>query len=470
MTVPIETARQLDELVAGRGTPVISGQPEEVGPAEQPAIFNLPQAIGFALQNNPRLRAARENVRRTQGLEQAAFAPFLPQVDTFARYGWTSANLSPGAPGPVGGLVPSSLTQDHNFVQAELDVQYTICDFGRRSGRYGQAVSRERIAELQTYRAQQTVAYDVAAAYFALLRTQAGRRVQEETVRRAEKFLDDSSARKKGGVAEREDVLRAEVQLAEARDALILSREAEYNALARLNFTLGRNVSLPLQIVDWQSRPDFALMLPECLEAAVANRREITMALETVAAAQHGVTAVKGDYYPHLYVRGSIGRADGSGIETGWHEGAAIHLDQNLFSGGKRRGDQVAAEAEVRAAAAQAQTLFDTITLEVNLAFRGVATARDRISLAEKTVAQALENLRLVRVKYQNGNATPTDVVDAETAATRAEQRYNAAIYDYLSSLSRLEYAMGAEQGSLTECEEKGSTGEGEAGTGGEGA
>jgi outer membrane protein TolC len=419
--------------------------------APDSGLFNLAQAIAYGLENNPRLRAARANIRRAQAQEIAAFAPFLPQVDSFARYGWTSSNLSPGAPGPVGGLIPSSLTQDHNFVQAELDIQYTICDFGRRAGRYGQAVANERIAELQFHRAQQTVAYDIAAAYLGLLRAQAAREVQEQTVRRAEKFLRDAQARRRGGVAETEDVLRAEVQLAESRDALLIARQAELDAMSRFNLALGRNVSLPVQVVEWRERPAFELSLRQALELAIANRREVGMAVETVSAAEFGASAARAAYYPHVYVRGSVGRADGSGIETGWHEGGAIHLDHTFYSGGKRRGDQLAAEAEVRVAAANAQALFDTISLEVNLAFRGVVTAHERIDLAERTVVQARENLRIMQVRYLNGNATPTDVVDAETSTTRAEQRYFTSIYDYLGSLARLEYAMGMDQGCLSE-------------------
>jgi outer membrane protein TolC len=56
-----------------------------------------------------------------------------------------------------------------------------------------------------------------------------------------------------------------------------------------------------------------------------------------------------------------------------------------------------------------------------------------------------------MQVRYLNGNATPTDVVDAETSTTRAEQRYFTSIYDYLGSLARLEYAMGMDQGCLSE-------------------
>ena len=74
----------------------------------------------------------------------------------------------------------------------------------------------------------------------------------------------------------------------------------------------------------------------------------------------------------------------------------------------------------------------------------GFPSCKQRTS--RPAVVQAQENLRLVRVKYGNGDATPTDIVDAETALTRSQQRLNSAIYTYLAALARLDYAMGREQ------------------------
>src|ERR1700731_1381573 len=62
-------------------------------------------------------------------------------------------------------------------------------------------------------------------------------------------------------------------------------------------------------------------------------------------------------------------------------------------------------------------------------------------------VVQAEENLGLVRIRYRNGKASPTDVVDSETAMTRSQQSLYSATYPYLSSLARLDYTVGHHQG-----------------------
>ena len=100
-------------------------------------------------------------------------------------------------------------------------------------------------------------------------------------------------------------------------------------------------------------------------------------------------------------------------------------------------------------ATAQGQVVLDNIALEVNLAYRAIAAARERIRLGEAATRQGRENLRLTVVKYTNGDATPTDVVDAQTALTGALMRYYSALYDYLDSLAQLDYATGGDQGRL---------------------
>jgi outer membrane protein len=412
-------------------------------------VFSLGDAIAFGLQNSPRLRIAREAIARAQGQEQVAFAPFLPELNLYSRIGIASPHLSPGSPGPVGGLLAST-DGSHSYSQAEVDLQWTVYDFGRTSGQYGQAVSRERITVLQLARAQQTVAFDVASAYLNVLLAQASKRVQTQSVRQAESILEDARVRRKGGVADPDDVLRAEVQLSEARETVVTARQLEFDSFSRLGYAMGRNVSLPMQVIDWQARPPLDMSLLECVQIAAAQRDEVAIAREAVAGARFGLETANGDYLPRIYIRMAGGHVDGSGVLTGWQEGAAIHLDQQLYAGSRRQGNQRAAEADIRAAMAQTQGVFDSVSLEVNLAYRAATANRERIPLAETAIKQARENMRLVTVKYKNGNATPTDIVDAQTALTRSEQRYYFAIYDYLNALARLEFAMGTPQGYLS--------------------
>jgi outer membrane protein len=418
------------------------------GGESEPAIFALPDAIAFALRNSPRLRSARAAIERTQGQEQVAFAPFLPQIDLLGQYGVVSSTLAPGIPGSEGFLLANG-SGTRTYAETEVGLQWTLYDFGRTGGRYRQAVARERIAELQLARADQTVEFDVAAAYLNVLLGRASRRVQEDAVRRAEAILDDTVARRKAGVALKEDVLRAEVQLSESREALVLAREGELAAVARLNNAMGRNAGWPLEVIDLEVQPPLPGPLADLLERAAAQRPEVGLARQAVAAAQEGRQAARAEFLPRIFVRAVAGHTDGENVITGWQEGAGLHVEAPLYAGGRHRGELRAAEADVEAAVADAQAILDAISLQVNLAYRGVVAARERIDLSRTAVVQAEENLRLVRVRYRNGNATPTDIVDSEAALTRSQQRFFSATYTYLAALARLDYAVGQHLGAF---------------------
>jgi outer membrane protein len=411
-------------------------------------LLTLPEAIDIGLKNNPRLLAALAAIDRARGETTAAFAPFLPQIDMLTRYVATDKNILPGAPGPTG-AVNISAVGPYQLAQSELQLQWTLYDFGRRAGHYGQASMREKSLQFQEVRARETVAFDVATSYLQVLEAVAFRRIARETVRRAQAVLEDVRARREGGVALRDDVLRGEVQLAESRDALVRAEDAEISALTRLNNALGRDASLPLRLDERVLPKPFGASLAECLERAATQRPEVGAARDRVAGARFGREAARGEFLPELYLKGSVGRIEGENVVAGFQEGAGIQLNVPLYYGGAHQGHLRTAEADIRQAQADAQGVLNDISVEVTVAHRDLRSAQTRVELARPAVEQSTEALRIVRGRYREGTATPTDVIAAETASTRAEQRYISARLDYLSALARLAYVTSDDQGGM---------------------
>jgi outer membrane protein TolC len=415
-----------------------------------PAAFSLADAIAFAQHHSPRLQSARAAIERSSGQEKVAFGSFLPQITLGTDYGTTSNSLSPGYPIFTGSIRATSATGTHSYYQEALELIWTIYDFGRRSGRYRQATALKKITEIQLVRADQTVQFDVAIAYLNILLARASLLVQEEAIRQAESTLKDAHALLAGGVATPDNLLRAEVHLSESRDAYVNAQEAKLVATSQLNNVMGRNAALPLKVYDLKlPSPKARPSLAESLEIAANQRPEVSFARQAVVAAQENLVTARAAFYPTIEIRASSGRVDGERVVPGWQQGAGLHLILPLFTGGQRRGELRTAKADVAAAVADAQTILDRISLEVSQAFFSETAARRRFELSRTAVAEARENLRIVRVKYRNSDATPTDIVDAETSLTRAQQRYNSALYAYLASLAGLDYAMGRQQGTI---------------------
>ena len=126
-----------------------------------------------------------------------------------------------------------------------------------------------------------------------------------------------------------------------------------------------------------------------------------------------------------------------------------IKLEWGLFEGGRRVGELRVADSKTRSAMALAQTITDTISFQTVEAWHQMATALKAIDLAKPAVTQARENYRLVKARAAQGDATATELTDAETALTRAEQDHLNSIYDYLTARARLDYAMGQTPGGV---------------------
>jgi len=445
-------------------------RPQELAdPAESPAstpaaapnlclpaqCLDLHEAIDTAFRMQPRLRVYLEGIEQARGGAAIAFAPFLPAASVGYSVGGFDVNAGGlnvlvGTPAaftfiPALGAVPIGLDIDTGYELAELRLQWLICDFGRRLGRYHQATIAVDIAQLQAKRAFQTVASEVELAYFQVLRARALRKTAQEAVRRAEDDLGVARKLRKGGAVETEKVLRAEVQVAQSSRLLDQTEGAEAIAVAALNLAIGLNVSAPTCIVDSSDIPPFTQSLPECLQLAVAQRREFEVARQSIQVADEGRRVAKADFAPRIVAEGYAndfqqaaprGHAD---LAVGF-----IKLEWGLFEGGKRVAELRVADSKIRAAMAQAESIADTIAFQVTEAYRLLITAQRGIDRSRPAVTQAKETYRLVQARNQLGDATTAEVVDAETALTRAEQDYLNSTYDYMTALSRLEFAMGS--------------------------
>jgi outer membrane protein TolC len=196
--------------------------------------------------------------------------------------------------------------------------------------------------------------------------------------------------------------------------------------------------------MDTTDIPPFTTSLADCLQAAVVDRREFQVARKSVQVAQEGSRIAHADFAPRIVAEGYLNDFQESSPRAHADLGLGfIKLEWGLFEGGKRVAELRVEDSRIREAMAQADSIADTIAFQVNQAYRQLISARKGIDRARPAVDQSLETYRLVAARAGQGDATPAELTDAETALTRVQQDYFNAIYDYLTALARLEYAMG---------------------------
>jgi outer membrane protein TolC len=413
----------------------------------------LPDAIQIAYRSQPRLRVFLEGIHEAQGNEEIAFSPYLPTLSGSISGGGFDLNVQGQVANgftflPIGGAVPVGLNLETGYGLGDVRLQWLICDFGRRAGHYCQAKLGVEIASLQSERAYQTVANEVAIAYYQALRAASLRRIGQEAVRRAEDDLGVAKKLEKGGVIEREKVLRVEVQLAQSQRQLDSAEGSLAIAIAAINVAMGVDVSSPTSVAEVGVMPPSPGSLSDCLQLAVSQRRELNVARAGVQVAQEGQRVAKADFLPKIVAEGDYLNFEQATPKANLGLGLGfIKLEWGLFEGGRRIGELKVADSKTRSAMALAQTIADTISFQTVEAWHQMTTALKAIDLAKPAVTQAQENYRLVKARAAQGDATATELTDAETSLTRAEQDYLNSIYDYLTARAKLDYAKGQNPG-----------------------
>ncbi len=408
--------------------------------------LTLERAKALALRLNPVLGQSLAAVETAAANEEIAYSGFLPTLQgNYSYQAFSSAVGFAGTRGrfpvlPVRGFGPG--TQDFNVT--ELQLRWAVFQFGRQLAKHDQSILREEVAQLQADRSRQTVEFDVSEAYFRALEARASVVIAEQSLARAEAVLEDIRNQEQRGVLTTADVLQAEVQVAQVRQLLTRARSLVLVTVAGLNRAIGLDVSAPTEIAERRAEPPVTMTLEECLALALANRREVAVVRKGIADANLDVKIAKADFLPTLSIQSAISDVSGEGIQNARVLGGGAFATLDLYTGGKRRGQLRAAQASVWRAAAQAKQVVDGVAYEVHYAHAAIDDARDRVAQLQTTVAQARESLRQIENRHKVGDAQPTDVIDAQTTWTRAEQDLSAAFYQYETAVARLEFAVGA--------------------------
>jgi outer membrane protein len=415
--------------------------------AEQPPPppdLSLEQCLNLALKQNPSILKAGQELRRTHGLVVEARAALIPQLTASGRYSQVDRNVidTPTVPGfpAVPGLTAVSRNQERPW-GAQIEVSQLVYSGGRASGNLRVARLRDQIAVLGF---QQTVADTVLAvrkAFYQILLDKALVTVREQSVKLLEQQLEDAKHRFDAGTVPRFDVLRAEVELANAKPPLIraqndlrLSREALVKLLAidapkqRTEFTAINFVgALAYEHRTWD--------LPTALSRALEQRPELQQAEKRVTVSRENIKVASSGYQPQLSIFGNYGIHDTpftddlDGTVHGWTVGA--QASWSIFDGMLTHGKML----EVRAQSEQAELDYEDtrrgVELEVRQAYSDYLQALELFEAQKKTVEQAEESLRLAEVRFRAGTGTQLEVLSAQTALTEARSNEIQALYDY---------------------------------------
>lgn len=426
---------------------VSSGESEVPGWLTQP--LSLSDALGVALDQNAAILKSRQDIEAVHGAVVQTKAVTLPRLGVLGNYSYNEATED-----YVMGTNRLSFQQEQNW-NAGIRLEQSIYEGGRlRSATRSARHLRERALQQHRSVINDTL-LEVRVAYLDTLLAEEQILVNEQSVLLLEEELADTRRRYEAGTVPKFNVLRAEVQLANARPRLSRARNAWRIAKNNLANLLGYDLpetileDVPLRLTGSLAREPFSIDMSAALSQAIENRPELAAIRETEALAQQRVVDARSGYKPSVQIYGGYtGRNttfDDDLVEVvdGWTAGAQLRW--NLFDGLATRGRISEAEAHVEKVSVEASDLVRRVELEVRTAYSGFVEATEVLDATEKVVEQGEEALRLATSRYEAGTGTQLDVLAAETALTEARTTQNMALRDYAVALARLERAIGAQ-------------------------
>src|SRR6266496_562373 len=429
--------------------------------------FTLDQAILTALQRNPTLLIAEQEIKRTKGVIIEIRAQALPHITPPG-----SAGMSTGA-GSALFASPQSQVSDPPAVAAptatpgvtntELsDISYTISVLGTQlvfNGTTWPSIRGSFFQRDSAYFSFRNILDQLIATvktqFYQVVVNRELIKVQEQSVHLLESQLKDQQNRFEAGTVPRFNVLQAEVALCNQIPQLITAQNNYRIAkitLAKtlgLDFQPGRGENPPLDVVGEMPYNPRTISLVNAIELGKQRRPFLKQARANVLNQLQQVRATAGQYLPTITATGG-GEWVSSPTNSSWHDiskgwVAGVQGSMPIWDSGAIAGQVV----QQRALLSETKITYDDdvrqVELEVQTAYSNLQQNRELIVSQEKNVELADEALRLAKARLDAGAGVQLDVLNAQVQLLTAQSTRLQALFGYNSSLAEFDRATGAQ-------------------------
>lgn len=301
------------------------------------------------------------------------------------------------------------------------------------------------ISDLTLENTKQQIKYDTTKGYYNILQCRNLVGVNQETVDQLQAHLDTVNAKYAAGTVAKSDVLRSQVELADAKQNLVNAENNYDLSISSLNNLIGLPIDTKINIQDELKYTKYDLSLAECMDLAMNNRPDGIAAAKSVEQAKTSVKVAQAGNLPQVsaYASYTIDGDDAFNNDAAEQSEVGVKASWSIFDNNVTKSQVRQAEAALAKAQENAQYVNEGIQLEVHQAYLNLLSAEKNIQTTSVAVNQASEDYNIAQVRYTAGVGTNIDVMDAAVALTTAKTNYVQALYDYNVSKAQLDKAMG---------------------------
>jgi outer membrane protein TolC len=429
------------------GTPA-PGVDRGVAVPNVPQVITLDQAIAIGFAASPLLAQARAAVTIATAPVDLAKTAFLPNVA-----GTVSSSHGVREVGSQGSGQTGS---DSNFQSNGLNISLAqlIYDGGKVADEL-RAAKATLNGSIATYKRQlQTVAFNVATAYYNALAAQRATQIANETVKIDQVNANLVAAQIAAGTAARSDYLTAELPVAQARVTLVKNQGAELSAQAAFVNAMGIDANILALPQDDGNVLTGASGIPQvpvpsydqAITRALLLRPDYFAAQQNVVSFQQSLRAAKLGLWPHVNASASYG-TNSTDVGGGNYRNSGdvgLTLSVPIFDQGITHAQVVQAQGQLDQAVASLNQTKESIQLNVKQTLVSLVSAQATFTQTQAELANAQQVLQATQAQFAAGVTTLPLLLDAQVGLTQALVDQVNAVYSLRQAEAAFLFAEGA--------------------------
>lgn len=399
--------------------------------AQQPAGLSIPDDLRALVQqanaNYPALKQQDQQIRAGEVRVDIARTAMRPNVNLNGSY--TYITPVPQFAIPLNGQEVVAKLAPNNNLNGNVSFGQTIYDFGRTNAAVRQAADNVQILRRSYELTQQSLGYQVAAAYYGVGFLQQGLAVQDSVIKTAAANVRVLGARLQNGDALQYDVLTQQVRLKTAANRRIEIQNQLERQLALLTYLTGNpnpNVSGAVSQFSLESTgaPVQPFSLDGQVQAALTGNRDLLLAQDRVRAAETDILANNRAGQPNISFSGSAGYKNGYPLDVNRlraNTALGVNVVAPLYAGKRYRLQNQAAQLNLNASRYAVESANAQLRQSLAQLNADIRSNQTRLQNLETQVLQARKALEIANARLRNGVITNVELQSAETGVEEAE-------------------------------------------------
>ncbi|HWZ32059.1 MAG TPA: TolC family protein [Bryobacteraceae bacterium] len=414
------------------------------GPVQRSLPLSMKRAVEIALtpEGSPRVSIAMETIKQAEMRKAESRAAFLPDIEAAINDRRQTTNLHAfglNFPIPIPGLAFPTTVGPFNVLDARATVSQTVFDFSTMKRYQSSKVSLDA-AKDDFDATKNQVSDQVARAYLTTLRADAALETAQANVDLSQALLTSAQNQKEAGTGTGIEVVRAQVQLANDKQRLVVAENDRRRAGLNLLRAIGLKLDATVEATDKLAYEATDIgHIDAALADARKTRAELKAQQDRESSARLTSDSVKWERLPSVGASadyGSIGSQIIGAMPT-YTYGVSVRFP--VFDGGRRDARRIESLSQYRQEQTRTRDLEQQVDLDVRLAFDSIHSAATEVAAAQEGVQLAEQEVAQARRRYEAGVTNSIEVTDAQTRLDRARNNRINALYDY--NVARIDLA-----------------------------